>query len=233
MPLGQGGQDADHHLMGTDFAGRCLRVVERAPQAVLEGGEPTRAQGRRGHVDLDVELAELGLEVRLRDPLQHLGVLERWVPAVVDEALALGVRGFLGITAHIDLANGEPGLERRLADRIRRAGARIVGPNCLGIANTDPHDLARTATVTASTTSTDLSTGPATDVHQLETDVGVIVPVDRGLIEEVLAEVLPRVRGSPDQVANDRRFATAVYRRAVARGLMARVGSEEAPPPTG
>jgi hypothetical protein len=27
---------------------------------------------------------------------------------------------------------------------------------------------------------------------------GVIVPVDRGLIEEVLAEVLPRVRGSPE-----------------------------------
>ena len=62
---------------------------------------------------------------------------------------------------------------------------------------------------------------------------GVIVPVDRGLIEEVLAEVLPRVRGSPDRVANDRRFATAVYRTAVARGLMARVGFEEAPPPTG
>lgn len=62
---------------------------------------------------------------------------------------------------------------------------------------------------------------------------GVIVPVDRGLIEEVLAEVLPRVRGSPDRVANDRRFATAVYRTAVARGLMAQVGFEEAPLPTG
>jgi hypothetical protein len=47
---------------------------------------------------------------------------------------------------------------------------------------------------------------------------GVIVPVDGGLIEEVLAEVLPRVRGSPDRVANDRRCATAVHRMAVARG---------------
>lgn len=55
------------------------------------------------------------------------------IPAVIDEALALGVKGFLGITAHIDLANGEPGLERRLADRIHQAGARIVGPNCLGL----------------------------------------------------------------------------------------------------
>ena len=60
---------------------------------------------------------------------------------------------------------------------------------------------------------------------------GVIVPVDRGLLEEVIATVLPRVRGSPDRVANDRRFATAVYRTAVARGLMARVGFEAAPPP--
>ena len=60
---------------------------------------------------------------------------------------------------------------------------------------------------------------------------GVIVPVDRELLEEVIATVLPRVRGSPDRVANDRRFATAVYRTAVARGLMARVGCEAAPPP--
>ena len=60
---------------------------------------------------------------------------------------------------------------------------------------------------------------------------GVIVPVDRELLEEVIATVLPRVRGSPDRVANDRRFATAVYRAAVARGLMARVGFEAAPPP--
>lgn len=55
------------------------------------------------------------------------------VPAVVDQALAAGVKGFLGITAGLDDATGEPGLERRLAERIRAAGARLVGPNCLGI----------------------------------------------------------------------------------------------------
>jgi hypothetical protein len=60
---------------------------------------------------------------------------------------------------------------------------------------------------------------------------GVIVPVDRGLLEEVIATVLPRVRGTPDRVADDRRFATAIYRAAVARGLMARGGFEAAPPP--
>ena len=57
---------------------------------------------------------------------------------------------------------------------------------------------------------------------------GIIVPVGREVMEEVLDEVLPRVRGEPDQVADDRRFATAVYRMAVAKGLMRRVSFEEA-----
>ncbi|PRY47881.1 acyl-CoA synthetase (NDP forming) [Geodermatophilus tzadiensis] len=55
------------------------------------------------------------------------------VPGLVDEALDLGARGLLAITAGIDLAHGEPGLERRLAARVRAAGARLVGPNCLGV----------------------------------------------------------------------------------------------------
>ena len=61
------------------------------------------------------------------------------VPALVAEGLARGVRGFLGITAGLDRAVGRPGAERALAADIRAAGARIVGPNCLGIydASTD------------------------------------------------------------------------------------------------
>lgn len=55
------------------------------------------------------------------------------IPAVIDEALAMGTKGFLAITARIDSANGEPGLEHRLSERIRAAGARMVGPNCLGL----------------------------------------------------------------------------------------------------
>lgn len=55
------------------------------------------------------------------------------VPSVVDQALAMGAKGFLGITAGLDALESQPGLEQRLADRIRRAGARLVGPNCLGL----------------------------------------------------------------------------------------------------
>ncbi|WP_163510678.1 acetate--CoA ligase family protein [Fodinicola acaciae] len=49
---------------------------------------------------------------------------------VVEEALRLGVRGFVGITAGVA---GEAGL----VDRIRAAGARIVGPNSLGLYDAD------------------------------------------------------------------------------------------------
>ncbi|MEV2266426.1 acetate--CoA ligase family protein [Nonomuraea africana] len=50
------------------------------------------------------------------------------LPDVVEEALELGVRGFLGITAGLGAER-----EARLAARIRAAGARLVGPNCLGV----------------------------------------------------------------------------------------------------
>lgn len=55
------------------------------------------------------------------------------VPDVVAQALAMGTRGFLGITAGIDQAHDDPGLELRLAAQVRAAGARMVGPNCLGL----------------------------------------------------------------------------------------------------
>jgi len=56
------------------------------------------------------------------------------VDDVVDEALELGVRGFLGVTAGFDG-------EAELAGRIRRGGARLVGANSLGIfdASTELH----------------------------------------------------------------------------------------------
>jgi acetate---CoA ligase (ADP-forming) len=48
----------------------------------------------------------------------------------VDEALALGVRGLLAITAGVADEAG-------LAARVRRAGARMIGPNCLGVYDAD------------------------------------------------------------------------------------------------
>ena len=53
---------------------------------------------------------------------------------------------------------------------------------------------------------------------------GVIVPVDAMLRDEVFEEVLGRIRGEADAIANDRRFATTIYRMAVLEGLMDQVG---------
>jgi hypothetical protein len=49
---------------------------------------------------------------------------------------------------------------------------------------------------------------------------GVMVPIDAALIDKVFDEVLGRVRGEPDVIANDRRFATAIYRLAITDGIM-------------
>ena len=53
---------------------------------------------------------------------------------------------------------------------------------------------------------------------------GVTVPVDATLIETVFDEVLGRLRGEPDAIANDRRFATAIYRAGVMDGIMDQIG---------
>jgi len=61
------------------------------------------------------------------------------VPGVIDEAASAGVRAVTIITAGF----GETGrsgaeVETGLLSVARRHGMRIVGPNCLGVANTDP-----------------------------------------------------------------------------------------------
>src|SRR3982750_2523096 len=53
---------------------------------------------------------------------------------------------------------------------------------------------------------------------------GVMVPTNAVLIDEVLDEVQGRVRGEPGAIANDRRFATAIYRIAVMSGIMDQIG---------
>jgi len=61
------------------------------------------------------------------------------VQGVVEEALAKRVRGLVVISAGFAEV-GEEGRAReaRLRDVVRAAGVRMVGPNCMGIINTDP-----------------------------------------------------------------------------------------------
>ncbi len=60
------------------------------------------------------------------------------VQGVVDECIAKGVRGLIVITAGFSEV-GEEGAERerRLRESVRAAGVRMIGPNCMGVINTD------------------------------------------------------------------------------------------------
>jgi len=61
------------------------------------------------------------------------------VPPVVEDCIAKGVQALVVITAGFG-ETGAAGREREAAllDRVRSAGMRMVGPNCMGILSTDP-----------------------------------------------------------------------------------------------
>ncbi|MBE7450939.1 MAG: acetate--CoA ligase family protein [Kofleriaceae bacterium] len=61
------------------------------------------------------------------------------VPPVIDDCVAKGVKGVLVVSAGF-AETGEEGKARQdaLLARVRGAGMRMVGPNCLGLLNADP-----------------------------------------------------------------------------------------------
>jgi acetyl coenzyme A synthetase (ADP forming)-like protein len=61
------------------------------------------------------------------------------VEGVIDEGLARGICGFVVITAGFGEIDAEgKALEQRLRDKVRAAGGRMIGPNCMGVINADP-----------------------------------------------------------------------------------------------
>lgn len=61
------------------------------------------------------------------------------VMAVVDEAIAKGVKGLVIISAGFKEVGREGAeLEIKLREKVQAAGVPLVGPNCLGVINTDP-----------------------------------------------------------------------------------------------
>ena len=55
---------------------------------------------------------------------------------------------------------------------------------------------------------------------------GVVVPVYREMMEEVALEMLAQRRGDPENVAQDPRFALAIYRAAIDHGILNDVAEE-------
>jgi acyl-CoA synthetase (NDP forming) len=92
---------------------REVRLVNRHGEPVL--GEPTYTSLR--------DLPDVPELVAISVPAAGF-------EAVVDEALALGVKALVGITAGIS-----PDDAARLTQRIRAAGAVLLGPNCMGVAD--------------------------------------------------------------------------------------------------
>ncbi len=61
------------------------------------------------------------------------------VLSVVDQAVAKGVKALVVITAGFkEIGHEGAVLEGQLRDKVRAAGIPLIGPNCLGVINTDP-----------------------------------------------------------------------------------------------
>ena len=61
------------------------------------------------------------------------------VPGVVDDCAAAGVKALVVVTAGFaEVGADGRALQQQLVDKVRGYGMRMVGPNCLGLLNTDP-----------------------------------------------------------------------------------------------
>lgn len=66
-------------------------------------------------------------------------VPKKFVMDVVDDCAARGVKAIVVISAGFAETDGDgKELQRQLVEKVRGHGMRMVGPNCLGIINTDP-----------------------------------------------------------------------------------------------
>ncbi len=122
------GASADASKWGGDLALRLSRSAGRRELYFVNrrGGE---LYGRPVHASLG-ELPEAPELVVVATPASAF-------EALLDEALALGCRAFVGIFAGLGEA-GEDGRrrQREAVARLRRAGAVLLGPNCMGLADT-------------------------------------------------------------------------------------------------
>jgi acetyl coenzyme A synthetase (ADP forming)-like protein len=110
-----------HNLIAQGFAGP-VYPVNPAARAV---------QSVRAYATLDEVPDEVDLAVIL---VPRAGVLD-----AVDACARKGVRGLVVITAGFaELGAEGAALQDEVRRRVRAAGMRMVGPNCLGILSTDP-----------------------------------------------------------------------------------------------
>ena len=118
---GKIGSEILHNIAAGGFSGRVYAVHPSA--SVIDG---VTVFPRVTDVPGDVDLAVICVPVAC-------------VSAAVDDCVAKGVKAMVIISAGF----GETGpagraLEQEILGRVRSAGIRVIGPNCMGIINTDP-----------------------------------------------------------------------------------------------
>jgi acetate---CoA ligase (ADP-forming) len=115
------GSEILHNLIATGFGGRLIPVhpSEREIQGL-------RAYRRVVDIPWDVQLAVIAVPAAS-------------VEDVVDDCVEKGVDAIVIISAGFS-ETGEDGRarERRIVEKVRAAGCRLVGPNCMGVLNADP-----------------------------------------------------------------------------------------------
>jgi len=117
---GQLGSEILRNLRSTGFTGTLFAVNPNATDIDGVKSYPTLTA-----IEGDVDLAVIAV------PAAH-------VEGVIDDCVAKSVGAVVVITAGFG-ETGEEGREkeRRLLDKVRAAGIRMVGPNCMGVINTD------------------------------------------------------------------------------------------------
>ena len=118
---GKIGSEILHNLVTAGFSGTIVPVHPTAP--VIEG---LAAYPRVVDIPRDVDFAIVVVPAPL-------------VLAAIDDCIAKGVRAICVISAGFSECDAEGRRrEAMLLERIRRAGCRLIGPNCMGLLNTDP-----------------------------------------------------------------------------------------------
>lgn len=118
---GQLGGEVLRHLRTTGFQGALYAVN---PSAAQIGSVPSYPSLR--DIPQPVELA-------------IIAVPARDVESVIDDCITKGVLAAVVISAGFGETGAEGrAAELRLVDKVRASGMRMVGPNCMGVLNTDP-----------------------------------------------------------------------------------------------
>ncbi|PYT09103.1 MAG: GNAT family N-acetyltransferase, partial [Acidobacteria bacterium] len=115
------GREVIHNLLDFEFNGKVFPVNPKAP------------------VIHSMKCYSSVLDIPDEVDLAVIVVPRQTVLRVVEECRRKGGRGLIVITAGFREAGREgKALEGRLRELVRRAGMRMVGPNCMGVINTAP-----------------------------------------------------------------------------------------------